>query len=282
MKVALGVGTNAYDGYPLEVMLEQISKVGAKFVEIAAIKGYFEHVRPEKMSGEEKEKIKALLKKNNLSCESFSSHVDLTEEGILPVFKKRMEFAKEIGAKIVNTNSGPLGKEKKLYEVIKEVDEYAKSLELIVALETHGDIISGGEDIKIIKKIDSPNIKMNYDFGNVFYFSGGKIRPEKDFEKALEYPECICHLHIKDIKFENNEWKIVPIGEGVVDYERVFYLLEKNRVSFPASIELPLRLGGKKEEGLKKINPVLPLDEINNIIKRSLDYVRKVGKDIYM
>jgi len=45
---------------------------------------------------------------------------------------------------------------------------------------------------------------------------------------------------------------------------------------------VPLRLGGKKEEGLKKINPVLPLDEINNIIKRSLDYVRKVGKDIYM
>jgi len=277
MKVALGIGTNAYDGYSLEVIFEQISEVGVKFVEIAAIKGYFEHVKPEEMNEEEKEKIKILLKKYNLFCESFSSHVDLTEENILPLFKKRMEFAKKIGAKIINTNSGPLGRKKKFYEVIKKVDEYAKRLNLIVALETHGDIISSGEDVKVIKKINSPNIRMNYDFGNVFYFSGGKIHPEEDFEKVIEYPECVCHLHIKDIKLENNKWKIVPIGKGMVDYEKIFYLIEKNKLFIPASIELPLRLGGKKEEGLKKINPVLSLAKVNSVIKQSLDYIRKLG-----
>ena len=271
MNKIVAVSTTAYDGYSLEVALKQISTLGCKYVELAAISGVIEHIRPHDFNGDRMQYIKDLMSQYDLSSVGFSGHVDLTDEGSVPVFKKRMCFAKKIGAKVINTNAGPPEKLKTFYRNIAPIAEYAKDLGLIVALETHGDIIGSGEETReVIDHIASDNVKVNYDFANAFYFSAGKIRPEEDFKHVLEH---IVHLHIKDVVLSRDMWQFTKIGEGIVDYKRIFGTLKERDLEIPMSLEFPLRLRGRKGGSLQKSEEKPQIEEINRIIKDSMGFV---------
>ncbi|MBA7704977.1 hypothetical protein ES703_113800 [subsurface metagenome] len=66
--------------------------------------------------------------------------MDLSKEETVPLFEKKMRFAKSLDVKIINTFSGPLERIDTFYKNIKSIDKLAKSMGLMVALETHGDI----------------------------------------------------------------------------------------------------------------------------------------------
>jgi len=274
MEKIIAISTTAYDGYSIEVALEQISALGCKYVEPAAITGIIEHIKPENFNDNYVLYLKNMLHKYGLKSISFSGHVNLTDEDIVPIFKKRMDFAKKIGAKIINTNAGPWEKSAIFYQNISAIAEYAEELGLIVALETHGDIInSGKESKKVIEKIKSNNIKINYDFANVLYYSDGKIRPEEDFKYILEY---IAHLHIKDISLSENIWSFTQIGKGIINYEYIFGVLRENNREILMSLEFPLRLSGRKGYPLQKSITIPQIEKINQIVRDSMQYVEKL------
>ena len=274
MDKIVAVSTTAYDGYSLEVALKQISTLGCKYVELAAISGIIEHLRPHDFNDDRMQYIKDVMSQYGLSSVGFSGHVDLADEGIVPVFKKRMSFAKKIGAKVINTNAGPREKLKTFYRNIVPIAEYAKDLGIIVALETHGDIIGSGEESRqVIDHIGSDDIKINYDFANAFYFSAGKIRPEEDFKYVLEHT---VYLHIKDVALSQDMWRFTKIGEGIVDYQRIFGTLRERNLEIPMSLEFPLRLRGKKGGSLQKSEEKPQIEEINQIIKDSMGFIAKL------
>ena len=45
------------------------------------------------------------LKQSGLRCFAFSSHIDLGKSESDMVFARRMDFARELGAKVINTNA---------------------------------------------------------------------------------------------------------------------------------------------------------------------------------
>jgi len=268
----IAISTTAYDGYSIEVALEQISTLDCKYVEPAAITGIIEHIKPENFNDNYVLYLKNILHKYDLASISFSGHVNLTDEDIIPVFKKRMDFAKKIGAEIINTNAGPKEKSVIFYRNIATIAKYAKDLDITVALEPHGDIINSGKESKqVIERIESNYIKINYDFANVLYYSDGKIRPEDDFRYILEYT---AHLHIKDILLSGDVWSFTQIGQGIINYERVFETLKNGKYEVPMSVELPLRLSGKGDNSLQKSATIPQIKEINRIVKGSLEYIK--------
>jgi len=203
--------------------------------------------------------------------------MDLSKEEAVPLFEKKMRLAKNLGAKIINTFSGPLERIDTFYKNIKSIDKLAKSMGLMVALETHGDIISDRSSLRVIEKINSENVRVNYDFVNSFHSSRGKIDLEKDFESMLEY---IVYLHLKDTVLEKDAWHFTQIGKGIIDYQGIFEILKKIPRKIPMSIELPLRLEMKEDRVPKKTKPPLGIEEINKIVSDSLSYVRRLWESV--
>jgi len=271
----VSISTIAYDGYNLETALKQISQVGSRYVELDAIEGLSEHIKSQDLEDSAFEKrIGTMMRQFRLSSIAFSAHMDLSKEEAVPLFEKKMRFAKSLGAKIINTFSGPLKRINTFYENIKSIDKLAKSMDLIVALETHGDIISDRSSLSVIEKINSENVRINYDFVNSFHSTRGKIDLEKDFEAMLKY---IVHLHLKDTRLEKGTWHFTQIGKGIIDYQGIFKILRKSPQKIPMSIELPLRLEMKEGEAPIKTKSPLDIGQINKIVSDSLSYVRRLG-----
>jgi sugar phosphate isomerase/epimerase len=93
------ISTAAYDGYDLATAFQEISQVGVDLVEIAFIEGYTDPFTEDYFNDDNAAWINNLLAECGLKCLSFSSHVDLSRDGIVGVFENRMAFAKKLGAK---------------------------------------------------------------------------------------------------------------------------------------------------------------------------------------
>ena len=277
MNEIISISTIAYDGYDLETSLKQISQVGGRYVELDAIEGLSEHIKLQDFQDSAFEKkISTMMRQFHLSSIAFSAHMDLSKEEAVPIFEEKMRFAKNLGAKIINTFSGPLKRINIFYKNIKSIDKLAKSMNLIVALETHGDIISDRSSLSVIEKVNSENVRINYDFVNSFHSAKGKIDLEKDLESMLKY---IVYLHLKDTRLEKNTWHFIQIGKGIIDYRGIFKILKKSAQKIPMSIELPLRLE-MKDKAAKKTKPPLEIGQINKIVSDSLSYVRRLWESV--
>ncbi len=278
MNEIISISTIAYDGYDLETSLKEISRLGGRYVELDAIEGLSEHIKLQDFQDSAFEKrIGTMMRQFRLSSIAFSAHMDLSKEEAVPFFEKKMRFAKSLDVKIINTFSGPLERIDTFYKNIRSIDKLAKSMGLIVALETHGDIISDRSSLRVIEKINSENVRINYDFVNSFHSTRGKIDLEKDFESMLKY---IVYLHLKDTRLEKDTWQFSQIGEGIIDYREIFKILKKIPRKIPMSIELPLRLEMKEDRVPKKTKPPLEIEEINKIVGASLSYVRRLWESV--
>jgi len=257
--------------------LRQISQLRNRYVELDAIEALSKHIKSQDFQDSAfSKKISIMMRQFRLSSIAFSAHMDLSKEGAVPLFEKKMRFAKNLGAKIINTFSGAFERIETFYKNIKSIDKLAKSMDLIVALETHGDIISDRSSLSVIEKVNSENVRINYDFVNSFHSAQGKIDLEKDFESMLPY---IVYLHIKDTRLEKDTWYFTQIGKGIIDYREIFKVLKKSRKKLPMSIELPLRLE-IKDKVPRKIRPPLEIEEINKIVGNSISYVRRLWESL--
>ena len=155
-----------------------------------------------------------------------------------------MDFATSLGSKIIITNAAPSDKKELFFESVDDLIHHAESLGLTIGLENPGDgsdnlVNSAKEGAILIRKIGSKFLKMNYDFGNPLSHLQGRIRPEDDFLEGLD---AIVHLHIKDVQRSDLGWEFTAIGDGEIDYARVFEVLKDWHLLYPISLEVPLRI----------------------------------------
>ena len=272
----LSISTAAFDGYDLSVAMDEISRIGVRSVEVAYIQGYTDPFGEEVFSPENARRIQRLLSETGLSCFALSAHMNLATKQSADIFAKRMEFARQIGARVIVTNAGP-GQEKAIFmKNMETLSRVAESLNLIIGLENPGDgkdnIINSGRDgALVVREIDSEWVKLNYDFGNVISHFYERIRPEEDFIDALPFS---AHLHIKDVKPNEQGWFFTEIGKGSIDYESILRYLAAEYDSLPVSLEIPLRVKRAKDASPRKIPDALPLDQIRKTLKNSMDYVQ--------
>jgi L-ribulose-5-phosphate 3-epimerase len=233
----IGCSTNSYHEFDLETALKGIAAAGFEYVELTAVKDYTEHVKPELMTKEDIDDVLKLLERHGLKPMSLSGHSDLTDQSGIELFKKRVDFAHAIGVGVVNTGPGEIeskaGKEK-FFDNIYEAAEYAASREVTIALETHGDLLGTGKaSAEVIRKIDLPNVRINYDTGNVIFYGG--VKPEEDIREALPF---IAHIHLKDKIGGVKVWDFPPLGKGEIDFPVIFDILSRGGYKGPISAEI--------------------------------------------
>jgi len=264
----------AYDGHPLFDALEHLKLLGVSHVELAFIEGYTDEYNEEMFTLHNAGTLRSRLSDLGLSCYALSAHMDLGSDNAQERFGKRLEFAAEVGAEIVLTNAAPRNGEKKFFSNIKPIIAQTASLNVVVALENPGDgkdnLINTGKDgAELINKINSPYIRLNYDFGNLISHAFEKIRPEDDFKYAVDY--C-AYLHVKDVKATDEGWFFPAIGSGEVDYQMIIRDLIPN--DLPFSLEVPTRLRRKRDASPFRVSPPPDITEVDETLKQSLAFVR--------
>ena len=239
MDPAISINTLAYEGYDLTTALQEIAKIGASHVELGYTRGFTEGLTEAHFSEAAAIKINHLLSDLGLASIALSAHIDLTTEDAVDELKRRIDFGKRLGAKIVNTKVGARSGRNQFEKNIEPLAEYAESMNIIIGLENPSGgsdqiITSGKTGAEVVKKIDNDFIKLNYDFGNAFTCSIGEINPAFDYKEALPYA---CHLHLKDMKKMDDGRVFSQIGQGVVNYEIILKELVEDKKLLPVSIE---------------------------------------------
>lgn len=262
----VAVGTNIAMGYSLEDALAMLAGFGVEYVELSSIAGMCEHIDPSLIDEDYCKYVAALLKNNGLKCCAVSGHVDLTVDKQLEDFLKKIELTGRIGAKYINTNSGPLDRLDIFNENMKAVIEQAEKWNVIVNLESHGDIVSTAEDsVQYIKHFDHPLVRMNYDTGNTYFHSRGKCDVVRDIDFSSD---VISYMHIKDVKITGNDVQYTPIGDGDLDFTAILAKVQKMGKKLPACLEIPVFVGGTLEGIGPRDVPMSP-EMIKTAIDRS-------------
>jgi sugar phosphate isomerase/epimerase len=213
-----------------------------------------------------------------LSCVAVSAHHDLGAADAPALTEPRLRFAHALGAKILITNATSADIHEALMRNLDIVIPVCEETGVLLALENPGHgkgavIGSATDGVRLIERIGSPFVRLNYDVGNILTYSREALRPEFDFKAALP---AAAHMHFKDIGPTADGWRFTAIGEGAIDYRAIWRKLEDMEPDLPIGLELPLRLARPDWGDPKRAASPLPLETLRAALRRSLDFLARV------
>lgn len=210
------------------------------------------------------DKLQSDLKAHGLTATSLLGRCDVQSETVVTDFQRTLNIANEMDVKVifVSVHAGETDK-RVVYERLRAIGENAEPLDVRVCLETHPDMAHNGDiALETMKGVNHPNIRINFDTGNVYYYNHD-VNAVAEVEKVVDY---VGAVHLKDTNGGYRTWHFPTLGEGVVDYKAVFQTL--NDVGFygPFTMEL---------EGIEGEN----LDEagVQARVADSLQHLKDIG-----
>jgi sugar phosphate isomerase/epimerase len=264
----VSVSTMAFDGYSLETALDELAALGARYVEPASVDKIFQHLVEEDFYPARANWLRRELAARGLSCLSHSAHMDLTGADAVERFHRRLEFARNIGARCVNSIAGPRERLDGFQRNIPAIAERARDLGVVIALENHGDLLDRGQQIlDFIRAVDHPAVRVNYDTGNAWYYSKGAVDPAA--ELALLAP-VVAHVHVKTPKVVDGLLRWAALGDGRLDWAGLARVLRTRLPGVPISYELSPRQRSRDFEPRWRAAEVPALHELRGLIAQSL------------
>jgi sugar phosphate isomerase/epimerase len=221
------------------------------------------------------------LKESGLACFCMSSHIDLGRADAVDVFTGRMDFARAIGAAVIASNAAVRNNEGGFWRNIEPLARHAEKLGLVIGLENPGDqrpslFDAANDGLKLIERIGSPYVRLNYDPGNTASHLPAGPDPADDAVVALD--GC-AHMHLKDVRRSADGWRFTSVGRGDVACGRVLAELAK-RPALSFCIEMPLRIHrGRDAQPIRRPERV-PLAEIESAVEVSLQVVDAALGDV--
>ena len=204
------------------------------------------------------------LKTHGLTATSLLGSCNVQSETVVEDFQTTLNIANEMGVKIifVSVHAGEADRNA-VYDRLRAIGENAAPLGVKVCLETHPDMAHNGDiALETMKAVDHPNIRINFDTGNVYYYNHD-VTAVKEVQKIIEY---VGAVHLKDTNGGYRTWNFPTLGEGVVDYKTVFQTLNDADFYGPFTMEL---------EGIEGEN----LDEagVKARVADSLQHLKDIG-----
>lgn len=272
------VSTAAFDGYPMEVALDEVAFLGAGAAEPAFIRGYTEFDESA-FSDAGARRLARGLADRGLAARAVSAHMDLAADGVGAMLARRVGFAGLLGAEVLITNAGPARARATILRRIEEALPALEAAGVTLALENPGhgggDLIGRGEEgAALVAALASPRVRLNVDVGNLLTYAGG-VDPGPGLAAALPFA---AHAHLKDVADDGLDWCFVPLGEGLVDWLAAAAAMARLAPGLPVAVELPLRLRRPGRGDPRRAAEPVPLPVIRNALRRSLDaWARAVG-----
>ena len=255
------------------VAYNNIPRTGIRYVEVPSLpvpigaKYDLTTFAPEAMDREDVEFVKNRLQGMGLIPLTVGAFCDLLDSRQLEALRIRVDFAQQLGAKYVITDASgkpEADKErKKLVNAMRWIADYAADRGVRIALETHeGPTRNGKVSREFLDDVDHPNVGVNYDTGNIYYYNDG-IDPAEDVK---EIADRVVHVHLKDTVGGKGEWKFCALGDGRVKFPEIIKVLSAAGFSGPYSLEIE----GEHGEDLNR-------EGLFKRIMKSMDYLKKIG-----
>lgn len=271
MSRTVSISTALFDGYPVELAIDEIAAAGARSIEPAYIKGYLDFDEGA-FSPESARCLSSRIAAAGLHATAVSAHMNLGLRDALGMLVRRIRFAAALGASFLITNTGQAKDRDEIVDLLRRAAPECHATGVRLALENPGhgreDLIGNARDgASLIDELALAEIGLNYDVGNVFTYSGEAIAPQVDLSGCTDR---IVHLHLKDVASRDRDWIFTPIGDGSIDYRAVWSRLPGD---LPVGIELPLRLDRRGRSDPKRREERVSLDDIRRAMSRSLGFV---------
>lgn len=266
--VVLG-STIVFAPYTIDQALEGLAEAGYRACEIGAVKGWFEHIDPDTVSGAEIDRIGRKLSDLGITPVSLSGHAQLqTEEGAAR-FGRAIDIAAALGMRIVNTYTGDARTEDEreaYFANVADLCDRAARHGLKIGMETDSNMLPTAEiGVAILERIGRPDVLgFNYDPGNVVYYAGAN--PITDVRFAL--PRLV-HFHFKDKIGGKGVFNFPPPGDGELDMTGLLAILDEAGYSGPISAEVEFDERGWPD-----------YDACRAAAKRSVENLRGMGLSV--
>jgi sugar phosphate isomerase/epimerase len=229
--------TICFKPYTLEEALRGLAEAGFANVEIGAVKGFLEHLDPDRLGPAEIDSTRSLLEGHGLTCVSMSGHAPLHLEEGRRRLGNVLRAGRELGILVLNTFTGDA-------ETLEEIEAFkagarsladaAEAAGIRLCLETDSNLLPTAEaGVQLLDEIGHPWIEINYDPGNVVYYVGAS--PEEDIEHGLGR---YGHVHLKDKRGGQGVLDFPPLGEGELDLAGMLRALAGSGFSGPVSMEI--------------------------------------------
>lgn len=272
----LSIGSGAYSGHSYPVLLESLARCGVSHVEPAFIAGYTDPFDESVFSLHQAALMRRWLADSGVGCHAFSAHMSLGRPDSVDIFRRRMDFARTIGARIINTVVAAKTDETVFFKNIEVLSRHAEEIDFLIGLENPGDgndnLFNTAQDgIDLIRRLGHPHIVMNYDPGNVPSHFSGKVDPVSEGLVAL--PFC-AHMHIKDVRILVDRWIYPGISQGDIAYDTIMRELA-GHPDLPFSLEILPAMCRGRDSKPQRIVPPPSLEDVENMIRVSLDYIGK-------
>ncbi|MFE8696152.1 sugar phosphate isomerase/epimerase family protein [Cytobacillus sp. FJAT-53684] len=262
----LAINSNTYHGFSLEEAVKGASRAGFTQIELSAVKDHTAHVLPE-MSSEQLNDVKALLQEYQMKCVGIGAHSNVMKtEGIANLLRS-IDLAVAFNCPYIITATGDshhdsdvIEDEKLLAKNLEPIIQKCERLNKILVLETHGNNYATGVALKQLATSLNNRVKINYDTANVIFY--GNVLPYEDLEASAD---CVEFIHLKDKLGSNNEWNFPAIGDGDLDFHKVFNILKNANYRGPISVEIEFTPTGPAN-----------LEEVNDAVKRSYRYLSSI------
>ncbi len=162
----------------------------------------------------------------------------------IDTFKENLKYAKFMGAGMVGTETGYWGKEgiydpftytegayKIFLETMKELADYAEKLGVMIGVEavTVHTLYSPEMMMKFLEDINSPNVQVIFDPVNLINAKNHENQGEMIDTVMKLYGERVAAIHLKDCRIEENTVVAEVIGDGILDYQKLFSVLKAKK-----------------------------------------------------
>jgi inosose dehydratase len=222
---------------------------------------------PEFLSPDDVLAMRDRLRGLGLTPITVAAFCDLLEPGQASALARRIDFARQLGASYVltdaTTRSDLDGVRRKLINSLRHLADYAEDGGVRIALEIHdGPTRNGKLAAEFLDLVDHPNVGINYDTGNVYYYNDG-IDPADDIKHIAGR---VVHVHLKDTTGGKGEWQFCALGEGRVQFPPIVRALQSAGFTGPYSLEVE----GMQGEDLNR-------EGYMRRLQQSLSYLKQIG-----
>jgi sugar phosphate isomerase/epimerase len=151
----------------------------------------------------------------------------------------------------------------------------AAELDIVLALENHGlGVNDAARLLQILEAVNSERLKITLDTGN-FGWAGHNLEDTyRYFEMLAPY---VANVHLKDLLWlSDGQVKFVPLGQGTIDFEKLFRILQK--AGYHGALLCEYEGAGEPKELLKTgIFERIPLvEQVKEGTRQSLNYIRSL------
>jgi len=197
---------------------------------------------------EELESVVTGVRDGGLEVMTLAGGVNLDAEASVDAYVASLDAAGQLGVPILFTSASGSEQDRDYYMGrLREVAEEAAGRDVVIALETHPPFCPNADEMLVtMRAVEHPSLGINLDTANIFYYNEG-LDSADELERVIDH---VISLHLKDTDGGFKSVNFPVLGEGVVQFERIFAILDGAGFGGPLTLELegPITSGKSLEE----------------------------------